>query len=178
MEHQSAETAFEDDQAAVDLARANAHLIGGGPGLRGRYIPSNPQTTNIGLGVVHLYRDRDTTQSLDGWSKLHDETEDRADTTVDEEDAYLDKDNTTLCILAVPSYMTPADLLGWIGEETADRISHLRLVKSSRANKYMVLMKFRDADKASEWQKLWNGKPFNSMEVSTDEPLTFQCDQV
>jgi BRCA1-associated protein len=30
----------------------------------------------------------------------------------------------------------------------------------------MVLMKFRSGKKAKEWQKDWNGKVFNSMEVS------------
>lgn len=78
-------------------------------------------------------------------------------------------DCTTLCILAVPSYLSPSDFLGFVGEETRDEVSHFRMIRTARANRYMVLMKFRSGKKAQEWQKDWNGKVFNSMEVS----LTF-----
>jgi BRCA1-associated protein len=74
-------------------------------------------------------------------------------------------DCTTLCILAVPSYMSASDLLGFVGEATMDDVSHFRMIRTARANRYMVLMKFRSGKKAREWQKEWNGKVFNSMEV-------------
>jgi hypothetical protein len=61
--------------------------------------------------------------------------------------------------------MTPSDFLGFVGEPTRENVSHFRLIKTSRANKYMVLMKFREAKRAREWRKQWNGKAFNSMEV-------------
>lgn len=73
---------------------------------------------------------------------------------------------TTLCILAVPSYMSSSDFLGFVGEKTLDDVAHFRMIKTARANRYMVLMKFRNAHKAMVWQKEWNGKVFNSMEVS------------
>ncbi|KAL1958172.1 hypothetical protein VTO42DRAFT_5027 [Malbranchea cinnamomea] len=76
-------------------------------------------------------------------------------------------DCTTLCILAVPSYFSPSDFLGLVGEETRDEVSHFRMIRTARANRYMVLMKFRSARKAKEWQKDWNGKVFNSMEPET-----------
>jgi BRCA1-associated protein len=76
------------------------------------------------------------------------------------------EDCTTLCILAVPSYLSPADFVGLVGDETRDEVSHFRMIRTARANRYMVLMKFRSARKAREWQKEWNGKVFNSMEVS------------
>ncbi|KAJ6032707.1 hypothetical protein N7540_003439 [Penicillium herquei] len=74
---------------------------------------------------------------------------------------------TTLCILAVPSYLSPSDFLGFVGEKTLDDVSHFRMIRTPRANRYMVLMKFRNGRKASEWQKEWNGKVFNSMEPET-----------
>jgi BRCA1-associated protein len=77
-----------------------------------------------------------------------------------------DEDCTTLCILAVPSYMSPSDFLGFVGEQTRDDVSHFRMIKTARANRYMVLMKFRSGRKARDWQREWNGKVFNSMEVS------------
>jgi BRCA1-associated protein len=99
-----------------------------------------------------LYRDGQETQGL------YDEV-DGANKDFNQEDC------TTLCILAVPSYMTPSDFLGFVGEQTREDVSHFRLIKTSRANKYMVLMKFWDAKQAREWRKGWNGKAFNSMEV-------------
>jgi BRCA1-associated protein len=78
---------------------------------------------------------------------------------------HPDEDCTTLCILAVPSYLSPPDFLGYVGEETRDEVSHFRMIRTARANRYMVLMKFRSGRKAVEWQKEWNGKVFNSMEV-------------
>ncbi|KAJ5090245.1 hypothetical protein N7532_008929 [Penicillium argentinense] len=76
-------------------------------------------------------------------------------------------DCTTLCILAVPAYLSPSDFLGFIGEKTLDDVCHFRMIRTSRANRYMVLMKFRSGRKAKEWQKEWNGKVFNSMEPET-----------
>lgn len=73
---------------------------------------------------------------------------------------------TTLCILAVPSYLSPSDFLGFVGEKTLDDVSHFRMIRTPRANRYMVLMKFRGGRKAMDWQREWNGKVFNSMEVS------------
>ncbi|KAF3389017.1 hypothetical protein F1880_003486 [Penicillium rolfsii] len=74
---------------------------------------------------------------------------------------------TTLCILAVPSYLSPSDFLGFVGEKTMDDVSHFRMIRTPRANRYMVLMKFRNGRKAKVWQKEWNGKVFNSMEPET-----------
>lgn len=123
----------------------------GGLATKGKFIPSDLKNTEIGWGVVHLYRDGQETPGLydeiDGTSK--DFKEDQC---------------TTLCILAVPSYMTPSDFLGFMGEQTREEVSHFRLIRTSRANKYMVLMKFREAQQAREWRKEWDGKAFNSME--------------
>lgn len=76
-----------------------------------------------------------------------------------------EEDCTTLCILAVPAYLSGSDFLGFVGEKTLDEVCHFRMIRTSRANRYMVLMKFRSGKKAREWQKEWNGKVFNSMEV-------------
>lgn len=123
----------------------------GGLATKGKFIPSDLKDTEIGWGVVHLYRDG---QEAPG---LYDESEGASK-------EFREEDCTTLCILAVPSYMTPSDFLGFVGERTREDVSHFRLIKTSRANKYMVLMKFTDAKKARDWRKEWNGKAFNSME--------------
>ncbi|EER45373.1 RING-10 protein [Histoplasma capsulatum H143] len=81
--------------------------------------------------------------------------------------AHSTEDCSTLCILAVPSYMSPSDFLGFVGDQTRDEVSHFRMIRTARANRYMVLMKFRSGKKAKEWQRAWNGKVFNSMEPET-----------
>ncbi|HEX4509132.1 MAG TPA: hypothetical protein VH328_03605, partial [Burkholderiaceae bacterium] len=126
-----------------------------GLATKGRFLPTDPKNTELGWGVVHLYRDADETPSL------------YDDAPADAPDAPpFDADKcSTLCILAVPSYMGPADLLGWLGDHSREEVSHFRLIRTGRANRYMVLMKFRDPKMARAWQKEWNGKPFNSMEV-------------
>lgn len=124
----------------------------GGLATKGRFVPSDLKDTEVGWGVVHLYRDGQETPGL------YDDTE-ASGGDFDEQTC------TTLCILAVPSYMTPSDFLGFVGEQTREYVSHFRLVRTSRANKYMVLMKFRKARMARDWRKEWDGKAFNSMEV-------------
>lgn len=134
---------------AKSLKQPSHTTNSGGLATKGKFIPSNIKDTEVGWGVVHLYRDGQETPGL---------YEDVPEAGFKEEEC------TTLCILAVPSYMTPSDFLGFVGEQTREGVSHFRLIRTSRANKFMVLMKFRDAKKAREWRKEWNGKPFNSME--------------
>jgi BRCA1-associated protein len=76
-----------------------------------------------------------------------------------------EQDYTTLCIPAVPSYLTPSDFLGFVGEKTREQVSHFRMVMTGRMNRYLVLMKFRDGEAAKRWKTEWDGKVFNSMEV-------------
>lgn len=81
-----------------------------------------------------------------------------------------EEDCTTLCILAVPSYYGPTDFLGFVGEKTTEIVNHFRMIRTARPNRYMVLMKFRSARKAKEWQQQWNGKVFSDMEVCLRHP--------
>jgi BRCA1-associated protein len=138
---------------------------------KGSYVPLDQQKTGSVWGIVHLYRDAEETPGLYGDSPLSKPT-----------DPWLlgftkasvgpklsppsDQECTTLCILAVPSYMAPSDFLGFVGEETWNEVSHFRMIRTARANRYMVLMKFRHGKQAREWQQEWNGKVFNSYEVS------------
>jgi BRCA1-associated protein len=137
---------------SADATRALKHAAtSSGLATKGKFIPSDPKNTEVGWGIVHLFRDGHETPGL------YDEVEGA-------HGSFVEQDCTTLCILAVPSYMTPSDFLGFVGEKTREDVSHFRLIRTSRANKYMVLMKFREPSKAREWKKEWNGKAFNSME--------------
>ena len=141
-----------------------------GPATLGQFVPAETSTTDVGWGVVHLYRDAKETPALENIvtnSRQKDSNRNRAGIAQDA--SFREKDCTTLCILAVPSYMTSSDLLGFVGERTREEVSHFRLIRTARANKYMVLMKFRDVGRARVWQREWNGKLFNSMEVRASE---------
>ncbi len=139
----------------------------GGAGLatRGEFLPSDPKRTDLGWGVIHLYREAKETPAIEDDTSSSTGSEGVRSGDDVEDLPFKDEDCTTLCILAVPSYMTPSDLLGFVGERAREDVSHFRLVRTGRANKYMVLMKFRNAKRAREWRKEWNGKLFNTMEV-------------
>lgn len=120
---------------------------------KGRYVPLDRGITNSAYGIVHLYRDVEEIQ------KPHDGSLGTSNSSLG------DTDCTTLAILAVPSYMAPSDLLGFVGEKSREMISHFRMIRTARANRYMVLMKFRQVKEARRWREEWNGRLFNSMEV-------------
>ena len=145
--------------AVEKTASKDTKSTGSGLHTKGIYLPSEPKTTDVGWGVVHLYRDAQETTALDPDRHISKHGVNNHD-----KDFNLD-DCTTLCILAVPSWMMPSDLLGFVGDQTREDVTHFRLIRTGRANKYMVLMKFRSPKKAKEWQKLWNGKLFSAMEV-------------
>jgi BRCA1-associated protein len=138
---------------------------------KGSYVPLDQHKTGSVWGIVHLYRDAEETPGLYGDSPLSKPTDPwllgfTKDRAGPKHSPPSDQDCTTLCILAVPSYMAPSDFLGFVGEETWNEVSHFRMIRTARANRYMVLMKFRHGKKAREWQQEWNGKIFNSYEVS------------
>ncbi|GAD99060.1 RING and UBP finger domain protein, putative [Paecilomyces variotii No. 5] len=157
----------------------------GGLHTKGRYVPLDQKLSDSVWGIVHLYRDAKETPSLgiDDYpaelkgSSAARQPRDRlgggGNYQIEGEAGRSssrtppDEECTTLCILAVPSYMSPSDFLGFVGEQTRDDVSHFRMIRTARANRYMVLMKFRNGRKAKEWQREWNGKVFNSMEPET-----------
>lgn len=142
---------------SIDMEPTPTKLPSTGLHTKAAYVPSAAKATDVGWGVVHLYRDSQETAALD-----HKHVKDDAD--------FDSQQCTTLCILAVPSWMMPSDLLGFVGDQAREDVSHFRLIRTGRANKYMVLMKFRQPKKAREWQKLWNGKLFSAMEVGSKGP--------
>jgi BRCA1-associated protein len=162
----------ENDNASVnDQGPRPAPSLGptfGGPGqsTKGRYVPLETKNTEVGWGIVHLYREGGDglgtgvdEEKAEGGSGGAGENGEAGD---DEDDAPI------LCIPAVPTYLSPSDFLGFVGEKWRGDVSHYRMVMTSRMNRYMVLMKFKDKWRAAEWRKEFDGKAFNGMEVSRD----------
>ena len=144
---------------------------------KARFIALNSKTTEFGYGVVHLYRDHEKTEgiypSLEAYEAVNGGTSapsstpparatggGSCDSNLVDEDALR-----TVAILAVPSYMTASDFMGYVGEETRVSASHFRMIRTGQPNRYMVLIRFRQAEKAKEFVMVYNGKAFNSMEV-------------
>lgn len=131
------------------------------------------KNTELGWGIVHLYRDGEETPELGTATAIsqspipvhNNGTETKQSASGAEMETGVEPDTTILCIPAVPSYMTPSDFLGWVGEKTREEVSHFRMVMTGRMNRYLVLMKFRDAAVAKKWRQDWYGRVFGGLEV-------------
>ncbi|PHH66001.1 hypothetical protein CDD81_949 [Ophiocordyceps australis] len=141
------ETVKEASSAAPALGPS---FGGAGTATKAEYLPLETRNTELGWGVVHFYREGDETSSL----KAREQTTEQS--TKDE--------GSTLCIPAVPVYMSPGDVMGFIGERWMGEISHCRMVMTSRMNRYLVLVRFRDAKRAKQWKSEFDGKVFNAVE--------------
>ncbi|KUJ21776.1 zf-UBP-domain-containing protein [Mollisia scopiformis] len=139
---------------SAGLNAATASVVGGGRVTKARFDPVEGKNTEVGWGIVHLYRDGEETVGLE-----REEIYAAEDTS--------DEDCTVLCVPAVPSYLTSSDFLGFVGEKTREQVSHFRMVMTGRLNRYMVLMKFRDEGVAKRWRKEFDGKVFTTMEPET-----------
>ncbi|KAI5969733.1 hypothetical protein CANMA_001195 [Candida margitis] len=120
---------------------------------------------SIGEGVIRLYRefeDDDLSDGVLGKRKI----------------TTNPGDNTMVAILAIPTYFTATDLLGYIGESFICSISHIRILKSDKQNRFLVLIKFRDIVKAAEFQFQFDGKSFNSMEPETSHVIFVDSVQI
>lgn len=151
-----------------ELAGHSTNAIAVGPGgfaTKGKFEPSSTDEQPLGWGVVRLYRDNEETPGLHESTKGPKGGRGSSGQAGKHEALVRDEDCTTLCILAVPSYLTPSDFLGFVGEKTRDEVSHFRMIKTERSNRYMVLMKFRSGKKAREWRNEWDGKAFDGIEV-------------
>ncbi|KAF9786273.1 zf-UBP-domain-containing protein [Thelephora terrestris] len=117
--------------------------------------PDQPHgSTNLPEGIVHIFRDPPPRANVG--------TQDES-LTNDENNTELGADDNTLAVLAVPSWMTPADFLSFV-EPAADSIVHLRMIRDSVPNRSMVFIRFRDSTSPGEFVEAYNGKAFNSLE--------------
>ena len=137
---------------------------------RGRFVqiksPTDTALPDFAYGIIHLYRD------VVGTGDVEITSVGRRSGTPEEENV--------LAILAVPSYMTANDFMGFVGEQQRNQVSHFRMIRTEAANRYMVLLKFRTNEATKAFHKDFNGKAFNSMEVhpycrSTNSARNMSC---
>ncbi|KAI1416580.1 hypothetical protein F5Y13DRAFT_154297 [Hypoxylon sp. FL1857] len=154
-----------EDRSAMPATSAAAAAVGpsmGGAGkaTKAKYVPLNTsKNTELGWGIVHLYREEAESPEL-MVSPDH-------ITDVDEGQDGAQIDCTTVCIPAVPSYLSPSDFLGFVGDRWRDKVSHYRMVMTGRMNRYLVLMKFRESKQAQLFRREFDGKVFNDIEPET-----------
>ncbi|KAG5682745.1 hypothetical protein PVAND_012078 [Polypedilum vanderplanki] len=102
-----------------------------------KFFSGNPfvEQTN---GILHLYKKNERDSIQDGLSQ-------------------------TLCLLAVPATLSCHDILNFIAP-CHSVINHVRIIRDSNPNQYMVILDFRTVDDAYEFYKTFNGVPYNSLE--------------
>ncbi|KAG9014386.1 hypothetical protein FRB94_012792 [Tulasnella sp. JGI-2019a] len=103
-------------------------------------------TANLPQGTVRIFRD----------TILPSE---ESETTV----IPTTEDGCTLAVLALPSFMTPADFLTWVSPEE-ENIAHLRMIRDSMPNRTMALIKFRNSRSAEKFGLTYNGREFHAMD--------------
>ena len=114
--------------------------------------PRPPQTagsTDLNYGIVHLYREAGADESTDK----------------EKDQAAAADDGTVVGLVSVPGILTAAWLLGFIAP-ALDSIAQIRMVRDSRPNRSMVLIKFRDAPDAAQFMFVYNHKPYHETKDS------------
>ncbi|KAI1777085.1 zf-UBP-domain-containing protein [Hypoxylon cercidicola] len=145
------------DMQAASAAAAVGPAMGTGKATKAKYVPLTTfKNTELGWGIVHLYREEAESPEL---------TIPTPGTEEEQNEAQIDC--TTVCIPAVPSYLSPSDFLGFVGEKWRDQVSHYRMVMTGRMNRYLVLMKFRETKQAQLFRREFDGKVFNDVEPET-----------
>ncbi|KAI0407196.1 Zn-finger in ubiquitin-hydrolase [Xylaria palmicola] len=153
------DNAMPETPASATAATTVGPSMGSAGRTKATYVPlATAKNTNIGWGIVHLYREGNETPEL----RLPPQEE-----SPEEQQRQAQLDCTTVCIPAVPSYLSPSDFLGFIGEKWRGQISHYRMIMTARMNRYLVLMKFRDSGQARLFGREFDGRVFNPIEPET-----------
>ncbi|XP_041936370.1 BRCA1-associated protein isoform X2 [Alosa sapidissima] len=103
------------------------------------FFSGNP-SVEIVHGIMHLYKT----------NKMTSLTEDV-------------RRSAMLCILTVPATMTSHDLMRFVAPFN-DVMEHMKIIRDSTPNQYMVLVKFRMQADADSFYTACNGRQFNSIE--------------
>ncbi|PJF19340.1 hypothetical protein PSACC_00859 [Paramicrosporidium saccamoebae] len=133
------------------------------------YFPFISGHTEISSGIIHVFREPAQTRSM---TSRHEDGERMRMYHNREEDGslgvfYSFLDNTVVLVLAVPSIMSPADLLHFLGRDFAGQIERIRLLKDAAPNRYMALIKLESEDAATRLREARDGRKFSPLEPET-----------
>lgn len=142
----------ENDQGGVTEDRSSSETVkestegGTTPESPSKQLPdqisffSGNPSVEIVHGIMHLYKT----------NKMTSLTEDV-------------RRSAMLCILTVPATMTSHDLMRFVAPFN-DVMEHMKIIRDSTPNQYMVLVKFRTQADADSFYTACNGRQFNSIE--------------
>ncbi|GAA6026052.1 hypothetical protein JCM11491_003532, partial [Sporobolomyces phaffii] len=112
------------------------------------YPTMDAGTTELYWGTLHLYREHGATTP--------------ASATPPADAADAADDGTTVALVSVPGVLNAAAVLRFI-EQPALRenaIEHVRMLRDSTPSRSIVVIKFRQHDRAREFTRVFNGRPF------------------
>ncbi|KAI9592642.1 hypothetical protein BDF19DRAFT_208526 [Syncephalis fuscata] len=118
--------------------------------------------TRLEQGVIHLYRGLSSNRERveDG---QHESSTAGGGGSGSNTPLNGSVDDTLVSLLAVPTHMTPADLLAFLGSAIED-IAHIRLLRDVFPHRYIALLKFKQASMATEFIAEYHGRPFSALE--------------
>ncbi|KAK8023021.1 RING finger protein [Apiospora marii] len=145
----SAMTAQSSSTPSAAAAAVGPSMGSAGKATKARFLPLKTKDTNIGWGIVHLYREVEETPEL---SALADAEE------VEDPERFEGR---------FPATCRQATFSASSAREWRDQVSHYRMVMTGRLNRYLVLLKFRDSKRAYMFKREFDGRVFNDIEPET-----------
>lgn len=129
--------------------------------------PTTGETTLTSSGIVHLFRHAFPRPAIDASNTASKRIIDGSPSK--SAASYLtasvviagsppdESDGTLACVLAVPSWMTPADFLQFVSGSAED-LECLRMIRDVSPSRSIVLLKFRLKEEADAFIETFNGK--------------------
>ncbi|XP_047229218.1 BRCA1-associated protein isoform X2 [Girardinichthys multiradiatus] len=139
-------SALEDAQTETEVSQESSATPKTAPDSPSKQLPeqisffSGNPSVEIVHGIMHLYKT----------NKMTSLTEDV-------------RRSAMVCILTVPATMTSHDLMKLMGPFN-DVMEHMKIIRDSTQNQYMVLIKFSSQADADSFYTACNGRQFNSIE--------------
>jgi len=132
------------------------------------------EVVQVAFGIVHLFRtvedvelrtQGDEAGTAASPSKQASAAAAHPDTEEDE-----DSVGTILGMLALPSRMSPSELMEFI-EPAAEAISYVRIVRELEEDRSLALLKFRESLDAEEFFKMYNRQPYSAVDVRMSQAM-------
>ncbi|KIO26479.1 hypothetical protein M407DRAFT_234894 [Tulasnella calospora MUT 4182] len=116
-------------------------------------------TANLPEGIIRIFRD--TVDQSNAKTSKSEEHQISSSTHQKQpvQGFHADGEGTTLAVLAIPFFMTPADFLGFLGS-AEDQITHIRIIRDGSPSRTIALLKFRSKHAADEFGAAFNGREF------------------
>ncbi|XP_078523568.1 BRCA1-associated protein [Lissotriton helveticus] len=144
MSNKTSEASYSVDQSKDE--EQSARRIGAVPDSPSKQLPdqisffSGNPSVEIVHGIMHLYKTNKMTSLKEDVRR-----------------------SAMLCILTVPATMTSHDLMKFTAP-FYEVIEHMKIIRDSTPNQYMVLTKFNTQTDADSFYMACNGRQFNSIE--------------